>query len=351
MDTPVYNIAINPCGIGGTETFSRVLNRCFSSSTTYSFKTLSMPYFDAPFVQIHLKEWVAKVPKSFRWIIPRHRRYNFPLMENGIIILNALTDIERIPRVYFDKNKVIYVAHNEPSYIERHRSYLGRRKSLRLKLMKKVDLIISLSSDYNEQFSKLFSVSAENVKSVAHTVDIETAKTHKVSPNTIITICRLDNTQKRLDRFTEVAKAMPNHCFEIYGMGKDQQFIEEMIKGVPNICFKGKTNNIRGTHEGAGIFLMTSDYEGLSIAVLESLSQATPVIIAKNCFAMAKIIIKEGFNGFVDDEFSVERVVAHIRAIEENYEQYSRNALESFTPYNNRSFIKQWEENFNSIVS
>jgi glycosyltransferase involved in cell wall biosynthesis len=344
----IYNIAINPCGIGGTQTFSRVLNSTFLNSHTYSFKKHSNPYFDAPHTVIELKSLVKRIPKCFRWAIPRSRRYDIPPM-HGIIIFNALTDIERVPLSYLKRNKVIYLAHNEPNYILSHKAYLGKRTNLRLARMKYADMVISLSPSYNHSFAEMFSIKPEMVRAVTHTIDIAPVKQGKERKRSIITICRLDNKQKRFDRMVEVAKGMPDHLFEIYGMGNDEALVKEMIREIPNVNFMGKTTDISATHKDAGIFLMTSDYEGLSIAILESLSQATPVVIAKNCFGMARSIVRDGENGFVCEEFSALDTIEKIKAVEKGYEEFSENALESFKPFGHDAFIDQWNAIFNAL--
>lgn len=345
----IYNIATNPCGIGGTETFSRILNKYYSNSKTYCFNTVSKKYYKAPYVLIK-KKWFTKItPKFLRFLFSRVNFYDFPNISNSIIIFNAPVDLERISIPILKNNKLIYFAHNTPNHIWEHKNYFGRNRGERLKRLQYVDKIISLTPNYIPKFSKLFNISKERFLSVTHTVEITAVRDCKLFQKKIITICRIDNKQKRLDRFVEVAKNLPEYTFEIYGLGRDEGFLKELIKGIGNISYKGATNEIVNVHKDAGIFLMTSDFEGFGITLIEALSQATPVIIAPNSFDMANVIIEDGVNGYVCEKFDVNELIEKIHIIEKNYTLFSENTLKSFKRYDSTSFIRQWDKIFEEL--
>lgn len=68
---PIINIAVNPGAIGGTETFSRILNKSFPNSKTYSFRKLESPVFQAEFTRIRQTWWSKLARVLGRRIAPR----------------------------------------------------------------------------------------------------------------------------------------------------------------------------------------------------------------------------------------------------------------------------------------
>lgn len=348
-EVAIYNIATNPCGIGGTESFSRILNRVFPDSITISYNLPKKKFFNAECALITL----APLKKIIQFLtlkkLPQFWLYPFPKIENKIIIINAPMDLDRVPRTTLKKNKVIYLVHSKPEHVWEHKNYFGRNRASRIKAMALVDLVITLSDEYIPSIMEYLKLPRSLFKTVLHTVELEPRVTAKTFQKSIITICRLNNKSKRLDRFVEVAKRLPEFQFEIYGLGEDEEMVRALVEKVSNVSFMGPTNDIVTTHAKAGIFLMTSDYEGLSIAVLEAISQATPVVIAKNCFGMARMIIQDGVSGFVLEEYSVDETVAHIKTIANSYVSFSEGAIASFVPFNVESFKKQWTDIFSSL--
>ncbi len=93
----IVNIAINPCGIGGTETFSRILNKNFKNSKTYSYHKAKKSIFSTSYKKIQ------KVPyKNFLrfltlGLFSKRNVYNYSFIENCIIVINAPYDFDKIP--------------------------------------------------------------------------------------------------------------------------------------------------------------------------------------------------------------------------------------------------------------
>lgn len=345
----IINIAINPCGIGGTETFSRVLNRHFHNSETYTYSILKEPVFDSHFVLIKIPMHLKLVRALSLNRLPKKHLYSYPFPEGSILIINAPCDFDQIPSKVLQKYSVIYLAHSSPHHIWLHENYFGAHRESRLAALQYVDRIACLSHEYIGPLARCLRYPAKKFRVVSHSIEIEEVTEPKEFQKTIITICRLDNRVKRLDRFAEIAKLLPDYKFKIYGKGQDEYLIKEIVNGVTNISLMGATNDVVGAHKKAGIFLMTSVYEGFGIALIESLSQATPVLIAENSFAMARTIVQEGVNGFVCEKYSAEDVVKKIGLIEKNYTAFSEGAYKSFEPFNTESFVQQWKDIFSEV--
>jgi glycosyltransferase involved in cell wall biosynthesis len=111
-------------------------------------------------------------------------------------------------------------------------------------------------------------------------------KTVAVSPlNKIVTMGRLCISQKSqdvlLDAFSIFIKSRPSFTLEIYGEGPDKQKIENMIieKGLEKNAFlKGAVKTVHESIKDAMIFVLPSEYEGLSNALIESMIMGLPCI-------------------------------------------------------------------------
>lgn len=129
----------------------------------------------------------------------------------------------------------------------------------------------------------------------------------------IVTVCRLDNSSKRLDRIVRIARALKeqneNFVWYIVGDGKDKKNVEDEIKNnmleQELIMLGGKVNPYPYV-KYADLFVLTSQYEGRPISVDEALILNCPVIVSAYSAAGEQIkseygtIIENNDDSFVD---------------------------------------------------
>ncbi|HHJ4385128.1 TPA: glycosyltransferase [Citrobacter freundii] len=122
----------------------------------------------------------------------------------------------------------------------------------------------------------------------------------------IIAVGRLAE-QKRFDRFIDAIYMIKDKMrelgwvAEIYGDGHLKHSLNEQISSLniaDLICLKGNTSYISDIMNTASLYVMPSEFEGLSIAMLEAMSYALPVICFEECLGVENIIINN-HNGFV----------------------------------------------------
>ena len=128
-----------------------------------------------------------------------------------------------------------------------------------------------------------------------------------VSKNTnlkkIVTVGRLTvqkNQKLLIESFSEVLKKYPNIILEIYGDGEKREELKYIIKtlGVSNnVIFKGNILNVHEAIADAGLFVLSSDYEGLSNALMEAMMMGLPCI-STTC-AGSDELISDGKNGIL----------------------------------------------------
>jgi len=348
----VYNICINPQGIGGTETFSRVLQKNFPHVRNCSFGLARHAVFDAQFELIRRKE-VPSIKVFLKKVLLGRKELPLSALQkskNNIFIFNAPIDFDHFSEDCFKQNKVVYIAHNSPEHVDTHGNYFGKNRESRIEKLRYVDKFISLTSEYETAFQSLYKLQSSQMDHFYHTTEQVPLRGPKSYINCVGNICRIDNRAKRLDRLLAVADTMPDTTFKVFGSGPDKEWFKAEANSRSNVEFMGLTDNISESLAEIGVFLVTSDYEGFPISMIEALSQAVPIVVSNNSFSSAKLIVRNGVNGFVGEDFNQEHTKQMIMSVFSDYAHFSNGALESFSNFDQNAFYEKWCDIFNNLA-
>lgn len=125
-------------------------------------------------------------------------------------------------------------------------------------------------------------------------------------PKTIVYIGRLDNYQKRIDillsAFHEFYKNHNEYRLVIYGRGPAQSFVEEYIRNNSlSKCIELKGVSISPMEDMAkeGIYVITSDFEGISNSLLEAMAIGMPVVTTDHSPGGGRLLVKDHKNGII----------------------------------------------------
>lgn len=121
----------------------------------------------------------------------------------------------------------------------------------------------------------------------------------------IVTIARIENQSKRFDRIIDVVKKMisdgyQNFSWYIVGDGIDRRIIGKWIAEAnlqDYIILEGFQNNPYTYMKYADLFVLTSDYEGLPVTLMEARYLKLPAVTTN--FSCASEIIENNVTGFV----------------------------------------------------
>lgn len=123
---------------------------------------------------------------------------------------------------------------------------------------------------------------------------------------TIISIGRLDNVQKRYDVMLEAFKVFSaihgNYELLIYGSGLDEELIKTWIKEKElddKVRLMGVSKKPIMDMAKEGVFLITSDYEGISNSLLEAMAIGMPVVSTDSTPGGARMLISDHVNGIL----------------------------------------------------
>lgn len=179
------------------------------------------------------------------------------------------------------------------------------------------DYIVNVSQGCKKIFDEIVPEYEYKSKVVTNMLDLSriSLKKSESSPYdddcfNIVTVARIENRQKRIDRIIDVCEMLKesgieNFRWTIVGDGEDLQTFIESARSknlLNNINFVGRKSNTIPYMQHANLFVQTSDYEAYSMVLIEALSVGCPCVVTN--YDSAENIITNGANGWIVDRDS-----------------------------------------------
>lgn len=176
----------------------------------------------------------------------------------------------------------------------------------------------------------------------------------------VVSVGRLDNFQKRydvmLDAFKIFSEKHPDYVLKLYGRGSD----EELIKGwadergiLEKVKFMGLTTQPVKDIARDGMFLITSDYEGISNSLLEAMAAGLPCVSTDHTPGGARLLITDHENGLlapVEDPRALANAMCEFAENPELAQRCGENAKDVVNRFAPEKIIDQWEEYINKLI-
>lgn len=176
---------------------------------------------------------------------------------------------------------------------------------------------------------------------------------------TVVSVGRFQNVQKRYDimlkSFALFAESHPDYILKLYGSGDDILLIKQWSKdfGISDkVKFMGVVYNAPNVIKEDGMFLITSDYEGIPNALLEAMAAGLPVISTDCSPGGAKMLINDHENGLlvpVRDIKAIANAMTEFANNRELSEKCSKNAQKVVNKFAPQKIIQQWIEYINKF--
>ena len=121
----------------------------------------------------------------------------------------------------------------------------------------------------------------------------------------IVCFARLEkqkNIPMALDAFAKLLKEYPDYSFEIYGDGQERDSIVEYVHSLrldDCVSVYPFVDNIHEKVLKASMFVLSSDYEGLSNSMLEAMAIGLPSVVTDCPCGGAAMVIRDGVNGML----------------------------------------------------
>jgi len=166
----------------------------------------------------------------------------------------------------------------------------------------------------------------------------------------IVNVGRLDaqKNQKMLIKSFSMLKNWQTYTLDIYGEGEDKNELKKYARklGVSsNVNFKGTTKHIYKEIKNAGLFAFSSNYEGMSNALIEALALGIPTVSTNHPIGGARELIKNGENGLlceVGNEIDFKNKMEQILLNKQYSLKISYKALELRNKLNTNNIVSQW---------
>lgn len=167
----------------------------------------------------------------------------------------------------------------------------------------------------------------------------------------IVTAGRLTpqkNQKMLIEAFAAIHKSHPEYILDIYGDGPLQKELQAQIDALrisKYATLKGNASNIHEEISDAEIFVLSSDFEGLSNALLEAMMMGLPCV-ATNCSGSDEVIRSEE-NGLlipVGDEKALEGALEKLIAEPAFALKLGKAAREDSERFAVDCVIEQWRE-------
>lgn len=174
---------------------------------------------------------------------------------------------------------------------------------------------------------------------------------------TVVTVGRLTeqkNHKLLINAFGKFLELCPDYSLYIYGDGNLKSQLMEYIlskKLIGKVILKGIVDDIKSEIYDAGMFVMSSDYEGMPNALMEAMALGIPCISTDCSGGGAKYLIGNNENGILVPINDVEALTDAMKKVATDLKYANKIGLNAnlFTKQLDSNLICQkWEEYINS---
>lgn len=154
--------------------------------------------------------------------------------------------------------------------------------------------------------------------------------------------------------FAKVHHDFPDWQLVVYGNGPQKDEIRGVIERLGmegHIILAGKSDHVVEEMNKSSLFVMSSDYEGMSNALLEAVCVGLPVISTD--VSGAKDLITEGVNGYivpVGNERALTLALSSMLSSPEKMDEMGRQSKALAPRFREEQIVGQWEELIKKVV-
>lgn len=196
-----------------------------------------------------------------------------------------------------------------------------------------------------------FSKNLNNGRIIANPVHVSVPPIPLQRPFEIVTAGRLQpqkNQAVLISAVSKLSKQFPDVQLRIYGDGSLKEQLAAQIKelnceGIIHLC--GNVSNLHEKINGAGIFALCSEFEGLSNALIEAMMLG--LVCISTDYPGADELIHDGENGLItkrNNELELINTIKTVLLDDDMKKKLSYNAIELSKKYCEEVVIKQWEK-------
>lgn len=253
------------------------------------------------------------------------------------------------------KNKIIVSVRNDPK-----KEYNNIIKRIIMKVLyERADGFIFQTAEAKKFFSKKIQSKSTIIPNPINEEFITTPYEGE-RDKTIVTVGRLEkqkNHKLLIEAFNSIQKDYPDYKLLIYGSGRKEEELKQYVKEidlVDKVKFKGNVNNVKEEIYKSGMFILSSDYEGMPNALMEAMALGLPVISTDCPCGGPKFLIENAKNGILVPVRKKEDMIEAIKYILENENESKKMGRQANTitdKVNPTRIYSMWEDYILKILN
>lgn len=244
---------------------------------------------------------------------------------NADVIISFLSYVNIFVLIsqFFSRKKIIICERNDPNS-EITNKFLQKFRNFLFSFRRRNYFVFQ-----TEYVKNMFSKKIKRNSIVIYNPIKSTLPVRNVNSNIkkkIVCVARLDpskNISLLLKAFSLFIQVKNDYILEIYGKGplfNELNQLSNELKISEKVFFRGFSSNIFECIEDSEMFVLPSNYEGISNAMLEAMAIGIPVICTDCPAYGARIFIKPGVNGFLTELDNIQMLYEKMLLISENKE-------------------------------
>lgn len=231
----------------------------------------------------------------------------------------------------------------------------GLRKFAKKLVAAKSDCLVVLSKDDEEYYSKTYKIKHRLCQiynpSTFENIPPKTAEEKLIfAAGNIVSVKGFDDL---IDIWGLLEKNNPGWRVEIAGQGEDREKLEAKIagKGLKNISFIGRVDDISSYYRKAAVYVMTSLCEGFPMVVLEAMAFSLPVVAFEEKTCVNEMIV-DNVSGILVKERSIEDYSRKLEQLIQNDDKrwaMGQAAHEQVRLFSHEIVLEKWEKLLNGL--
>lgn len=256
-----------------------------------------------------------------------------------INIYSLFSKHRHIPIIISERND----PYNDPP------SYLTRR--IRDKVYRKANYFVFQTEDAKKYFDSIIVGKAVVIPNPVSDNLLDARYITKKKK--IVTVSRLykqKNIGMLINAFAKIVQTHPEYSLEVYGDGPLKEELEDMcesLKVSDKVHFEGFCKDVHDRISNAELFVLSSDYEGMSNAMLEAIAMGIPTICTDCPIGGARMVIRNYQNGILVPVNDVNVLADEMTGLIENpnlQHSISENGFKLRYEMSTEKIVNKWQD-------
>ncbi|MBE5847911.1 MAG: glycosyltransferase family 4 protein [Lachnospiraceae bacterium] len=210
-----------------------------------------------------------------------------------------------------------------------------------------VDLLIKKAVEENQDTTGIAHIQETDPSERRFVQNVDCVARRKI----IVAAGRLEpqkNHRLLLDAFAAFHKTHPDYALRLYGRGSLESDLKRLATELgitESVVFKGFSKNILTEIADCAMYVLSSDYEGISNSLMEAMAIGLPVISTDCPIGGSRMLIQDGENGLLipmQDVKALTDAMGHIANDPALAERIGSNAIKIREAYSKETVCAKW---------